>query len=182
MRKSFLAALVALFLFNLNTTAIAPSKPKEIDESRFIPVKLRPINTHSVVIRDRWLSDSPDPAPRPKINRKAIPIIKDLTPEPPKVDNGGGTRINGVASWYCLAGVSRCTYTHSGGNYAAIRRDLLFLRGDTIGVCTDPRNCIRVTIIDCNCGPNANLIDLYSDAFRQLAPLSVGKVRVYIEY
>jgi hypothetical protein len=38
-----------------------------------------------------------------------------------------------------------------------------------------------VVVIDCNCGKNANLIDLYSDAFRRLAPLSRGRVDVVIK-
>lgn len=46
-------------------------------------------------------------------------------------------------------------------------------------VCSSSK-CIEVTIIDCNCGPNANLIDLYSDAFRQLAPLSRGALSVTV--
>lgn len=55
------------------------------------------------------------------------------------------------------------------------------MRGKTISVCTK-RECIRVTVIDCNCGRNANLIDLYSDAFKRLAPLSQGTVRVTIRW
>lgn len=64
--------------------------------------------------------------------------------------------------------------------YAAIRRDLLSLRGKRVQVCT-ARKCITVTIIDCNCGPHANLIDLYSDAFRALAPLSAGRIKVTVK-
>ena len=39
-----------------------------------------------------------------------------------------------------------------------------------------------MTIIDCNCGPNANLIDLYSTAFSRLAPLSRGRIPVTLEW
>ena len=92
--------------------------------------------------------------------------------------------ITGVASWYCRPGVSRCTRGHPGGLYAAIRRDLLALRGERVTVCRadQPSVCVVVTIIDCNCGPDANLIDLYSDAYVMLAPLSTGVVRVMVTY
>ena len=95
-----------------------------------------------------------------------------------------GHSITGIASWYCRPGVSRCTRGHPDGLYAAIRRDLLTLRGARVTVCrTDlPSVCVVVTIIDCNCGPNANLIDLYSDAFRELAPLSRGVVKVTVHW
>jgi hypothetical protein len=39
-----------------------------------------------------------------------------------------------------------------------------------------------VTIIDCNCGAGANLIDLYSDAFERLAPLSRGRIAVTLAW
>lgn len=89
---------------------------------------------------------------------------------------------HGIASYYCLIGVSRCTRHHPGGMYAAIRRDLLFLRGRTVQVCADKNNCIYVKIIDCNCGPHANLIDLYSDAFKRLTNLSRGVVKVMVKW
>jgi hypothetical protein len=41
---------------------------------------------------------------------------------------------------------------------------------------------VRVTLIDCNCGEHANLIDLYSDAFQRLAPLSRGVVKVTVSW
>lgn len=108
------------------------------------------------------------------------PIIVYTTPIPkeqPRISSGNSHE--GYASWYCLSGKSRCTVGHPSGYYAAIRKDLLYLRGSTVSVCTSSK-CINVTIIDCNCGPNANLIDLYSDAFRVLAPLSQGKVLVTV--
>jgi hypothetical protein len=72
---------------------------------------------------------------------------------------------------------------HPGGLYAAIRRDLLFLRGRQVSVCVaGTSRCVSVTIIDCNCGAHANLIDMYSDAFRHLAPLSQGAVSVVLRW
>lgn len=86
----------------------------------------------------------------------------------------------GTGSWYCGNG-SRCTRGYPDGLYAAIRRDLLGHRGDRARVCSGSR-CVVVTIIDCNCGPNANLIDLYSAAFSRLAPLSRGRIPVTLEW
>lgn len=120
------------------------------------------------------------------------PLIKQVVPEPKfevkstskpvrePVIKPTGKSLSGIASWYCKAGTSRCTRGHSGGLYAAIRRDLLFLRGKVISVCSS--KCIHVKVIDCNCGVHANLIDLYSDAFRLLAPLSAGRIRVTIHW
>lgn len=174
MRKKIIGPLLALFFFVHATTAVAPSGPRVI--TNFEPVVI----PSAKIIHDNWPDPRPTMGTQPKQKKIPQPIIKELTPPTPKPDNGDH-KLSGVASWYCLAGVSRCTYTHSGGMYAAIRKDLLFLRGKTIGVCTND-NCIRVTVIDCNCGVNANLIDLYSDAFRQLAPLSQGRVKVYITW
>ena len=85
-----------------------------------------------------------------------------------------------MASWFCGHG-SRCTAGHRSGLFAAIRRDLLAHRGERAKVCYRSR-CVVVTIIDCNCGPHANLIDLYSDAFVRLAPLSKGRLPVTLEW
>jgi len=115
--------------------------------------------------------------PEPKVIVKETP--KPKAPEPRK--RPVAHRLAGVASWYCLPGTSACTRGHSGGLYAAIRRDLLFLRGRTITV-SSGGNSIYVKVIDCNCGPNANIIDLYSDAFRKLAPLSRGRIKVTVAW
>jgi len=91
-------------------------------------------------------------------------------------------RARGQASWYCGPS-SRCTRGFAGGLYAAIRRDLLArARNHHVRVCSLAGRCVTVTIIDCNCGPNANLIDLYSDAFQRLAPLSRGVVKVTVSW
>jgi len=120
--------------------------------------------------------------PKPKISLPHNPPViisnKIQQPKPQKLNS---RHITGIASFYCsLLYHSRCTRGYSGGYYAAIRKDLLYLRGKIIKVCAS--NCIHVKIIDCNCGPNANLIDLYSDAFNDLAPLSRGKVKVTISW
>jgi expansin (peptidoglycan-binding protein) len=71
--------------------------------------------------------------------------------------------------------------------YAAIRgrpNEPLKHRHDMAKVCLldNPQRCVTVEIVDCNCGANANLIDLYADAFKQLAPLSRGNIKVKLTW
>lgn len=117
--------------------------------------------------------------PSAKPNHTVKVVAKKTKPQTRQGTTKRAILTSGVASWYCKSGVSRCTRGHPGGMYAAIRRDLLYLRGKSIKVC-DSNNCVTVTVIDCNCGPRANLIDLYSDAYRRLAPLSTGRINVRI--
>lgn len=87
------------------------------------------------------------------------------------------------ATYYCLAGSSRCTVGHPDVAglqlYAAISPDLAYLRGRSITVWYGERH-VTVTVIDCNCQAH-RAIDLYADAFRQLAPLSLGRIWVMLE-
>ncbi len=97
--------------------------------------------------------------------------------------SGGGTSRSGQASWYCKAGVSACHYQYSGGMYAAAGPALRVgdWRGRSVRVCASS-GCVQVRLIDwCAC-PGSRVIDLYSDAFRQLAPLSSGTVRVTVSW
>ena len=96
---------------------------------------------------------------------------------------GGGIRARGSASWYCLPGRSACHYAYSGGMYAAAGPELRKgdWRGRRVTVCNGG-DCIRVTLIDwCGC-PGNRVIDLYSDAYRRLAPLSSGTIRVTVRW
>lgn len=104
------------------------------------------------------------------------PVIRVLPAET-------STSIRGQASWYCRPGISRCTHGYpSSGMYAAAGPALRVgnWRGRLVRVCA--ALCIRVRLIDCNCGPNANLIDLYAAAFRRLAPLGQGVVTVEVSW
>lgn len=99
-----------------------------------------------------------------------------------------------MASWYCNkthlseARESRCYYNKpdvAGDQlYAAIRRGLLGHRGDYARVClaSNTKRCVTVLVIDCNCAIGANIIDLYSDAFRQLAPLGRGRIDIKLTW
>lgn len=54
-------------------------------------------------------------------------------------------------------------------------------RGRRVQVCGSG-SCIVVRLIDwCACG-DGRVIDLYSDAFRRLAPLSTGELRVKVSW
>jgi len=94
-----------------------------------------------------------------------------------------GHRASGVASWYCLAGVSPCHNAYAGGLYAAAGPALRVgdWRGRVVRVC-EGGGCVNVTLIDwCAC-PDGRVIDLYSDAFRRLTPLSAGTMTVSVSW
>ena len=91
--------------------------------------------------------------------------------------------MRGTASWYCQAGVSACASGYPGGLYAAAGPALRVgsWRGRTVTVCGSG-NCVNVKLIDwCACG-SGRVIDLYSDAFSRLAPLSSGTVSVRVAW
>jgi len=109
-----------------------------------------------------------------------------LEPEPvgATVDERAGS-VGGRATWYCVAGRSRCTAGYPAGALAAaVRADLLGHRGERARVCRAdaPSRCVDVVIVDCNCGPEAGLIDLYGAAFERLAPLTLGRIEVTLTW
>ena len=90
-------------------------------------------------------------------------------------------RVRGQATWYCKTGVSSCHYANSGGMYAAAGAEIRKgdWRGRQVQVCQGGR-CIWVTLIDwCAC-EGSRIIDLYSDAYRKLDPLSGGVITVTV--
>jgi hypothetical protein len=94
-----------------------------------------------------------------------------------------GRRTSGSATWYCKTGVSSCAAGYPGGMYAAAGPALRVgaWRGRVVRVCGGGA-CILVKLIDwCACG-GSHVIDLYSDAFRRLAPLSSGALRVTVSW
>lgn len=142
-------------------------------------------------------SFAPRPAPDTGVDARVI-VIPTPTPRPtprPVVRStssggggggggGGDHRVSGSASWYCLPGVSACHYQYSGGLYAAAGPALRVgdWRGRIVRVCGSG-NCVSVKLIDwCGCPSNGRVIDLYSDAFKRLAPLSQGTVKVTVTW
>lgn len=171
---------VVFFVFGYGVSASVPRPITPTPQSEFTrvsPQSVHPRVDVFVASSEPAATASPAPATRPP-QSISQPQLKAVS-RPTVVAPSGHTRI-GVASWYCGAG-SRCTSGHPGGFYAAIRKDLLFLRGKTITVRSGSYR-VRVIIIDCNCGPHANLIDLYRDAFSQLALPSAGRIPVAISW
>lgn len=124
-------------------------------------------------------------APRPEPAVAVAPrIVTTATPRPAfQAAADGSPRATGPASWYCKPGVSICHHAYSGGMYAAAGPKLRVgnWRGRVVQVCGNGK-CVAVKLIDwCACG-GGRVIDLYSDAFRRLAPLSQGTVRVTVSW
>ena len=124
------------------------------------------------------------PAPRPTPAQRAaaralakVPVVRQ-----PSVRLTGHSA-SGSATWYCKTGVSACHHAYPGGLYAAAGPELRVgsWRGRHVRVCGNG-HCVNVTLIDwCACGGN-HVIDLYSDAFTRLAPLSAGAVHVKVSW
>lgn len=179
-----LAAGVSLLIATASFAAGPTRHEVLLPQAVFEPLP-DPVLVSDPPVAPRVFADSPvlGPGPvvpgptQPRTVPRAEPVV---VPVAPSVRSSSAS-YSGVASWYCRPPTSRCTAGYSGGMYAAIRKDLLFLRGQVVTVCAGS-DCIEVTVIDCNCGPNANLIDLYSDAFQRLAPLSIGVVRVTVSW
>lgn len=76
--------------------------------------------------------------------------------------------MSGVPTWYCLAGVSRCTRGFPDGLYAAAGPSLRVgnWRGRVVRVCAT--RCLSVTLIDfCACRA-PHFLDLYHTAWVRL--------------
>ena len=96
---------------------------------------------------------------------------------------GSANQVSGAASWYCQPGISACHFQYSGGLYAAAGPALRVgdWRGRAVRVCGGG-GCVTVRLIDwCQCY-GTRVIDLYSDAFRQIAPLSSGTTHVTVSW
>jgi rare lipoprotein A (peptidoglycan hydrolase) len=127
------------------------------------------------------------PAPRPTPIDRAVARSLATAPATSTSRQPGvrltGRSATGAATWYCETGVSACHHSYPGGLYAAAGPELRVgnWRGRHVRVCGNG-NCVNVILIDwCACGGN-HIIDLYSDAFRHLAPLSAGAVHVTVSW
>ena len=89
----------------------------------------------------------------------------------------------GLATWYCLPGVSRCTAGWDADDMAAAVLPGTYPTGAILLVCTQTgaSHCIRVKAVDCLCAHAAGVvIDLYASQFARLEPLSRGELRVSV--
>lgn len=149
----------------------------------------------------RYVPDGPDvipmpsASPTPSATPTASPTQKPKpksTPRPITRTRTGSIRgwLTGTATWYCEAGVSRCPkrYPDRAGIadlYAAAGPALRRAfdgkwRGRHVLVCKG-KTCVEVKLVDwCACG-HGRVIDLFGDAFKQLAPLSRGEIRVAVD-
>ena len=109
---------------------------------------------------------------------------KSISKAPPQFRaSSTGHHVTGTATWYCKTGVSICTHGYPGGMYAAAGAELRVgnWRGRVVSVCGNGR-CVNVKLIDwCACG-SGGVIDLYSDAFSRLTPLSSGTLSVRVSW
>jgi hypothetical protein len=123
----------------------------------------------------------PRPKPKPVVVTRTAAALK---PAPKPVTSvGSGHRVSGIATWFCLPGVSACTSGYQGGMYAAAGSEIRIgnWRGRTVKVCGNGK-CIFVKLIDwCGC-PGSRIIDLYHDAFSGLASPSRGGISVTVSW
>jgi rare lipoprotein A (peptidoglycan hydrolase) len=148
--------------------------------------KTAPVDAAAAALPDpnSPISDFARPAPslpaRPTPQLTAVARAQIKVPPHPKLT---GHHASGSATWYCRTGVSTCRAGYPGGLYAAAGPALRVgaWQGRMVRVC-GAGSCVWVTLIDwCACG-SGHIIDLYSDAFRWLAPLSSGAVRVTVSW
>ena len=174
-------------------TARPPAPPSSLDPEAFRPVELAdsaadnpeplPSIDHGAPASPVQIGDFQDEAPpvQPRANPKQpvrVESVPKATPRP-KPTHG----VSGTASWYCKAGVSACHNAYPSGLYAAAGPALRVgdWRGRTVTVCGSG-SCVTVKLIDwCACG-SGRVIDLYSDAFSRLAPLSSGTLSVRVSW
>jgi rare lipoprotein A (peptidoglycan hydrolase) len=174
MKKKIVAATMLSFAITLSVSAKPTTDIELIPPNLFQRVELKEDQTEVVLDSNAILAiptDRPNLAPESKAK-----VIQKSKPKPATSNS-----IRGTASWYCMAGRSACHYQYSGGLYAAAGPALRVgnWRGRTVTVCAN--NCVNVKLIDwCACPSRA--IDLYSDAFKRLAPLSSGTVRVRVSW
>jgi hypothetical protein len=122
------------------------------------------------------------PRPRPDM-LQPLGVIVVPTPTPRPRPPTPTHRVSGVASWYCKDGVSDCHNAYSGGMYAAAGPALRVgeWRGRSVRVCGGG-SCVTVKLIDwCQCY-GSRVIDLYSEPFSRLSPLSAGTTNVTVSW
>ncbi len=169
----------------MNTSAVPPSAYAPVPQSSFHMVVVTPrsgpegspANTSRLTEKSTEQSVPPVPqgrsgeptatpaitaAPRISRNRPAAPVASTSSSQ--------GVVVTGVVSWYPASGLVGAVHSWRWGDTPYV-----------ITVCSGTV-CIRVTIQDyCQACVGPRLVDLSDDAFRILAPLSTGVIRVRVE-
>jgi rare lipoprotein A (peptidoglycan hydrolase) len=145
---------------------------------RALPSAVRPVSTVSVRSAAGPGRDRPargGAAARPVVAYPANP------PRVVTVGHAAPVRAGGVASWYCGHG-SACAAGYPGGLYAAAGPALRVgrWRGRKVVVHAGGRQ-VQVTLIDW-CACPRRVVDLYADAFDDLAPLGRGVLKVTVTW
>ena len=169
------AAIFLSIIVSAVTTGHTQTQIQPLPSALFSPIT---IPSDIPIIREHFRIDKP--TTRPQVIQP-LAVVKVIE-KPPKIVIQPHSGVSGNDTWYCLQGVSVCHRDYSGGMYAAAGPQLRVgnWQGRHIQVWYNGRS-VGVALIDwCAC-PN-RLIDLYGDAFRQLAPLSAGQIRVTITW
>jgi hypothetical protein len=187
LKKAAIAVLLSIMLAQSTLGyVVRPIEP--VSPSLFVPV---PVPSYEPPLAPIY---EPAPSIARATGRPDIAAPRAEAKVIQKVTNGTvsltGNSLAGTASYYCNADasrgpLSRCHKDYPDGQdsyYAAISKHYHdALRGKVVSVCVGSK-CLPVKIMDCNCGPNPNLIDLYGDAFAYFYPLTKGKFTVTVKW
>jgi hypothetical protein len=163
-----LAIAGVLTLAAPGASGLVPAQPSLLPDSAFRPVALPPPGEDPI----------PSAAPTPEL-QPYMELAPSFTPAArpavsvPQAKPILGHRIQGVASWYCLAGQSPCTSGYPDGpgfdGYAAAGPRLRAAIGPAWRGMIVTVNGSRVKLIDwcqCHAGePTEKLLDLYHDVY-----------------
>lgn len=118
------------------------------------------------------------PLPSPSSATRTGPARIEVSPDPTVPP---ASSIEGSATWYCSA-TSACTAGYGPSDLvAAIDPTLGIAKGTRVTV-THEGSEVTVRIVDvCACA-GSRVIDLTSGAFKRLAPLSAGRIRVTLAW
>lgn len=167
----FVAAFVAGIVVGL-ATGYALAAPRPAEEAAEVSHPSAPAVTRATA------SPPPTGALHNPLGRRASADTDD-GPTPPAPVSAVSVSVAGVASWYCEPGRSRCTRGWPADCLCAAAGPALRVgewRGRLVTVTAGDRS-VTVRLVDW-CACPQRLVDLYAAAFRQLAPLSRGLVRV----
>lgn len=184
-----LAAILAAFVLGLvlgaSVTATPPGSPEPLPS-------LAPVVVPSIPEAPHVPGASPLPSPVAATSSPSPTVGASMpaTPVPTVTGAAPGHSLTGTASWYCLPR-SACTRGYPAtGLFAAAGPALRAAlgpnwRGRVVTARANGR-AVRVRLIDwCQCYAGTSrerAIDLYASAFRQLAPLSHGVIKVEVRW